>query len=419
MKGKNILLLAFCIVICHLAGIIGSFFTVSSLDSWYSVLQKPFFQPPNFLFGPVWLTLYTLMGIALYLVWKKGFEQKIVKQAVIVFLIHLVLNALWSIFFFGWQNIILAFADIVFLWSLIVFLIFIFKEINKVAAWLLVPYLLWVSFAAILNLSLWKLNIPWQLTYDHFLLIGLGVVVYMTILFVVSQLRQRNDIADVGWGVGFFMIALFGMWSQDFANAKMNFLGLLISLWGLRLAIHIFIRNRGKKEDFRYLQWRQEWGECFLIRSYLQVFLLQGLLMYVIGFSIIVMAAWGKDQFCYLEILGIMMWSIGFFFEAVSDWQLQKFISDQQNKGKIMQTGLWQYSRHPNYFGEVTQWWGIFLMVANVPYGFFTIISPLAITFLILKVSGIPMLERKYEGNLEFADYQKRTNAFSPWIPQR
>jgi steroid 5-alpha reductase family enzyme len=114
--------------------------------------------------------------------------------------------------------------------------------------------------------------------------------------------------------------------------------------------------------------------------------------------------------------VGVLVWLVGFYFEAVGDWQLKKFIKNPENKGKIMQSGLWAYSRHPNYFGEVTMWWGIWLL--NFSQNWWTVVGPMTITFLILKVSGVPLLEKKYEGNKEFEDYKKRTSIFLP-LPQR
>ena len=146
------------IVICNLAGIIGSVFTVSSVGSWYSTLVKPDFSPPNWIFGPVWTTLYTLMGIAAYLVWEKGVKKKHVGKALGVFGIQLVLNLFWSFLFFGMRNPFYAFVEIIFLWLAIIASIVLFYKIDKRAAYLLIPYILWVSFAAFLNYNLWVLN---------------------------------------------------------------------------------------------------------------------------------------------------------------------------------------------------------------------------------------------------------------------
>jgi len=159
MKPKKPLLLLFSILISHAAGFLGSMATSSSISTWYITLAKPSFNPPNWVFGPVWLTLYTMMGVALYLVWQQGIQKKKIQQAVVVFLAHLVVNAAWSIVFFGQQNLEVAFWVITFLWLMILYLIRSFWSINKTAAYLLVPYFLWVSFASILNLSIWRFNL--------------------------------------------------------------------------------------------------------------------------------------------------------------------------------------------------------------------------------------------------------------------
>ncbi len=147
------------ILICELAGIIGSIYTIPAINSWYSTLVKPALNPPAWIFGPVWIILYLLMGIALWLVWeKKNVKPKARRLGIIAFIIQLMLNTKWSIIFFGSQNISLALIDIVFLWIFILLTIFFFSKISKAAAWLLVPYIAWVSFAIYLNYSIWALN---------------------------------------------------------------------------------------------------------------------------------------------------------------------------------------------------------------------------------------------------------------------
>ena len=150
--------IAASILICHFAGLIGSVATYPYITTWYASLQKPFFNPPNWLFGPAWLILYTLMGISLYLVWEKGLKNKEVKRSVVVFGVQLALNSLWSVLFFGLKNLMLAFIEIIALWAFIAISIVSFYKISKKAALLLVPYILWVSFAALLNYSVWMLN---------------------------------------------------------------------------------------------------------------------------------------------------------------------------------------------------------------------------------------------------------------------
>ncbi|NTV79869.1 MAG: DUF1295 domain-containing protein [Candidatus Aminicenantes bacterium] len=198
----------------------------------------------------------------------------------------------------------------------------------------------------------------------------------------------------------------------------------LVAVWGLRLAGHIFVRNKKPGEDPRYAEWRRKWGRSFVWRSYLQVFLLQGFFLLVISTPIILVntdrvgyPSYGKG-FPWL-MAGLIVWGVGFFFESVGDAQLARFKRDPANRGKIMDRGLWRYSRHPNYFGESLMWWGIFLIALEVPYGWTTVASPALITFLLVRVSGVPLLEKRYAGNAAFQAYARRTSAFVPWLPKR
>lgn len=156
---KNWKKLLASIFICQMAGVIGSFFTTPAIRSWYVFLQKPAFAPPNWLFAPVWITLYTMMGISLYLIWKKGLKKKEIKNAFNLFLIHLVLNSLWSIIFFGLKSILGGLIEISVLVVLLIIIINKFYKIDKVAAYLLIPYLLWGTFATFLNLNILLLNL--------------------------------------------------------------------------------------------------------------------------------------------------------------------------------------------------------------------------------------------------------------------
>lgn len=251
------------------------------------------------------------------------------------------------------------------------------------------------------------------------LYIVLGAVfVYMTAFFLTAAVIKRNDLADTAWGLGFILVTYLSLYLSDNLNIVQYVLAGLVTLWGLRLAIHIFSRNRGKGEDYRYKAWREEWGKWWLVRSYLQVFLLQGLLLVVIA-SPIVLSSAVTPNLSWLTYIGVAIWLFGFYFEAVGDYQLRQFIKDPNNKGKIMNQGLWRYTRHPNYFGEVTMWWGIWLIAFVAPWGWFAIIGPLTITFLILKVSGIPMLEAKYVGNQDYEEYKRKTSKFFPLPPKK
>jgi len=158
MDAGKIIRLVAAVLVCQLAGVVGSVFTVSAIPGWYAGLNKPFFNPPAWLFGPAWLVLYTLMGIALFLVWEKGFKEKENRQALQAFGLQLVFNAAWSIIFFGLHAVFIAFIEIIVLWVLILVAIIKFNKVSRKAALLLVPYIAWVSFAALLNLSVWLLN---------------------------------------------------------------------------------------------------------------------------------------------------------------------------------------------------------------------------------------------------------------------
>lgn len=250
---------------------------------------------------------------------------------------------------------------------------------------------------------------------NEFFVAGLVIFVSANVGFIVSLVKKRNDVADIFWGIGFVLVAWTTYFLADKSNISALLVNILVTIWGVRLALHIGLRNRGKGEDFRYKAWREEWGKTFYWRSYLQVFILQGVFLFVISLPIVFVNS-RNTEFSVFSILGLIIWTIGFFFEAVGDYQLLQFTKNPENKGKIIQTGLWKYTRHPNYFGEVVLWWGIFCFA--IPFGFWTIISPIMITFLLLKVSGIPMLEKKYENNPEFAEYKKRTSAFFPMPPK-
>jgi len=251
-----------------------------------------------------------------------------------------------------------------------------------------------------------------------YLITSAVVLVYMTGWFVAAQLRGRNDIADVAWGLGFILAAAVSLVMAGTYPQRGLLVSGLVLAWGTRLALHIHTRNRGKGEDPRYRQWREEWGRWFVLRSFLQVFMLQGLLLVLVSAPVIYVNAAHSTPISWLDLLGAAIWLTGFGFEAIGDWQLLSFIRNPANRGKLMTGGLWRYTRHPNYFGEVTLWWGIWLIVSATPGGWLTIVGPLTITILILKVSGIPLLEKPYEERADFQEYKRRTSAFFPLPPR-
>jgi steroid 5-alpha reductase family enzyme len=253
---------------------------------------------------------------------------------------------------------------------------------------------------------------------SYYLLLALIVAGYMTLWFIVSLVQKRNDVADVAWGLGFVLLTWTAFFLGGEAGARGVVVNLLVSLWGLRLAWHINRRHQGKPEDARYAAWRLVWGKWFVVRSYLQVFLLQGALLFLVASPLLIIGNSAGPALTLLDLLGVLVWIVGFTCESVADAQLARFLSDPANAGKLMQSGLWRYSRHPNYFGEITQWWGIWLVALSVPAGLYGIIGPLTITILILFVSGVPLVEKRYAGRADFEDYKRRTSVLVPLPPR-
>ena len=193
----------------------------------------------------------------------------------------------------------------------------------------------------------------------------------------------------------------------------------LVSAWGIRLSTFIHYRNHGKEEDARYRKWRESWGKHPHLGAFFQVFMLQGVLLFVISLPIAAAASSSRTAFGAAEIMGALMWLAGFAIEAIADGQKSGFKREPANRDRLMMTGLWRYSRHPNYFGEVLLHWGFFVIALGDPANAWTIIGPITITFLILKVSGIPLLEENYRKRPDFAEYARRTSRFIPLPPRK
>lgn len=252
-----------------------------------------------------------------------------------------------------------------------------------------------------------------------FLVTALLLLAFMTLVFLLALRLKDNSIVDVAYGLAFVLVGWSSYLLFGTGQPRQQLLLGLVTVWGLRLAGHIRLRKRGEDgEDFRYRQWRQQWGRTFIWRSYLQIFLLQGGVIFLVALPLLLVIAEPGGPLGLLDLLGALLWLCGFAFEALGDWQLLRFKHNPANKGRIIQSGLWRLTRHPNYFGEATLWWGIWLIALGAPYGALAIVSPLLIAFLLLKVSGIPMLEAKYRDHPEFAAYKQRTNAFFPWLPK-
>lgn len=247
---------------------------------------------------------------------------------------------------------------------------------------------------------------------------ALIIMLHMSVFFILALLLKNNGIVDIAWGLGFIFITLYTFFSFSLPMFPQVVLTILVLLWGIRLTTHIFFRNMGKGEDPRYAKWRKEWGKSVVIRSFFQVFVLQGIIMYFVALPIVFTNSMQLQMMDYLVWFGLIVWVIGFLFETIGDWQLRQFLKNPKNHGQLMTKGLWRYTRHPNYFGEATMWWGIWLISMSSPFGLVTIISPVLLTFLLLKVSGVPMTEARWKKKPGFAQYKKTTSEFFPWFPK-
>ncbi len=245
--------------------------------------------------------------------------------------------------------------------------------------------------------------------------VSLVIGLYMTIVFILALIRKDNSIVDVAWGLGFIIISVYSIIQSGEVDLRKMIVSLLVLLWGLRLSFHIFVRNSGKGEDFRYKAWRDSW-KFFYLRSFFQIFMLQGLFMLIISSPIWFISFSKGGPLGLWDSLGLVVFGSGFMFEVIGDYQLSEFKKDPSNKGKIMTTGLWSVTRHPNYFGEALVWWGISFYAFSFTNGWYTLVSPVIITLLLRFVSGVPMLEKKYAGHPDWNDYKARTAAFVPFV---
>lgn len=249
-------------------------------------------------------------------------------------------------------------------------------------------------------------------------LIIAAVLVYISIVFVVSQIRKRTDIVDVAWG-GAFIVAAVTSLVLGGAGALQLVVTSLVIIWGVRLGYYILRRLLASQgEDARYRDLKAKWKSSATVNIFVRIFLIQGVLALVISASVIFINLADPREVGVLAIIGSAVWLVGFLFEAIGDAQLKAHLANSKNKGTLMTSGLWKYTRHPNYFGEATQWWGIFIIALSVPFGWATIISPLLITYLLLFVSGVPLTEKRFEGRPGWDEYKRKTSKFFPLPPK-
>ncbi|MCB9437025.1 MAG: DUF1295 domain-containing protein [Anaerolineales bacterium] len=249
---------------------------------------------------------------------------------------------------------------------------------------------------------------------------GFGLILgLLTLLWLLSLRLKDSSIIDIFWGLGFVVLAVFyNIFATHGYEPRQTLLTTLVAIWGLRLGGYIYWRNHGKGEDPRYQKWRKAAGDAWWWRSYFKVFVLQGVLMNIIAIPLLAAQYYDADSFNILDALGAVIWLIGFAFEAGGDWQLARFKANPANKGKVLDTGFWRYTRHPNYFGDACQWWGYYA-IALAAGGWWSIFAPALMTLLLMRVSGVTLLEKSLvETKPQYREYIRKTSAFIPRPPR-
>lgn len=252
------------------------------------------------------------------------------------------------------------------------------------------------------------------------LALGCGLAALFA-LWLVSLARRDASIVDLWWGPGFGLLATIAWLAADAAPARSAILLALVWVWGLRLGGYLAWRNHGRGEDPRYAAMRRRHGERFGLVSLGTVFGLQGVLQWLVALPVLLaILAPGERALGALDALGLAVFAVGLAFESIGDAQLARFKADPANRGRVMDRGLWRYTRHPNYFGDSLVWWGLFAIACATPYGVFAIASPALMTFLLLRVSGVALLERSLvRTRPAYRDYVETTSAFFPRPPRR
>lgn len=271
--------------------------------------------------------------------------------------------------------------------------------------------------------------LPWLLA-----LIPGVILVFFIILYFIAERKNNYSIVDIGWGSGFILVAISST-ILSFINSSFAFtwsqfhlataiILLFTILWGGRLALHIYKRNRHRPEDFRYQNMRKNFSPKHPhLSAFIKIFLTQALLMMVVS-AVIPLGMLSQpvnNSILEYTLIGVgsLIWIVGYLFEVIGDHQLRVFLATRKDKSQIMETGLWRYTRHPNYFGEATMWWGMAIIASSTIGGWLGFISPLTITTLLLFVSGVPLLEKAYKDNVAYQDYKKKTSVFIPWFPKK
>jgi len=247
------------------------------------------------------------------------------------------------------------------------------------------------------------------------------IISLMTVLWIISIFIKNASIADLFWGFGFVVVSAFYFLNTEGAGPRKIILMSLVAIWGLRLTAYLTWRNIGKGEDFRYREFRKNYGEKrYWWISYFQTFLLQGVLMWIISLPLLGAQYYGQNtQTGFFDLAGIALWLIGFSFEAGGDFQLASFKANPANKGRVLDTGFWRYTRHPNYFGDSAVWWGYGLICIGAG-SYIPVTGSIIMTALIIKISGVALLEKSLkETKPQYREYIEKTSAFLPWFPKK
>ena len=250
---------------------------------------------------------------------------------------------------------------------------------------------------------------------------ALLIWILVTLLWIWSIFIKNVSIVDLFWGFGFVVVNAFYVFMSGELNNRKILLLILVLIWGLRLAIYLAFRNIGKGEDFRYQEFRRKYGEKrYWWFSYFQTFLLQGVLIMIVSLPLFGISTSSQSgDLNLIDYFGMLVWLIGFSFEAGGDFQLSRFKRDVKNKGKVLNTGFWKYTRHPNYFGDSAVWWA-YALFSIAAGSYWQIIGSVVMTLLIIKVSGVALLEKSLnESKPQYREYIQKTNSFFPWFPKK
>jgi steroid 5-alpha reductase family enzyme len=259
------------------------------------------------------------------------------------------------------------------------------------------------------------------MTFFQIYLLALVIILsMMTVLWIVSVFIKNVSIVDLFWGVGFVVAGVVYFLKTEGDQPRKILMMSLVAIWGLRLSIYLAWRNLGKGEDFRYRKFRADWGEHrYWWISFFQTFLLQGILMWLISAPLLGAQFYAGSSLFIFDFIGLALWILGFLFETGGDFQLARFKSNPANKGKVLDTGFWHYTRHPNYFGDAAVWTGYgFICLSAGSY--LPLLGCTLMIAMIIKVSGVALLEKTLkETKPEYKAYIEKTNAFIPWFPKK